>query len=139
MSLVGFNFSISSHPSGVDPDLFERELDDAWGSAVTFEIVAYTVANVGRFGRATMGNLQVETVEDLDAGQLADFESVAAAHSPTTPIQWQLDDYLPIAPHVGQTLYLSDVAREGGGTGGALCWFDGSLWRRVSDNATAST
>lgn len=138
MSLVGFNFFSSSHPSGVDPDLFERELDDAWGSAVTFEIVAYTVANVGRHGRATMGNLQVSTVEDLDAGQIAAFDAAVAAHSPSTPVQWLLDDYLPIAPHVGQTLYLSDVAREGGGTG-ALCWFDGSIWRRVSDNATAST
>lgn len=62
---------------------------------------------------------------------------VLSAHTPNPNYNFTLAD-APWEPLIGQTQWLSDVIAEGGAVG-CLCFWAGEQWRRVSDNAIAST
>ena len=137
MALFGFLISSSSHPAGVVLDLFERELDDAWSGAISFT-TTISAATWNKYGGVTVGNVEITTVETPDSSQETAMNNAIANNSQTYTVEWQIDNGpLPLNPTVGQTIYLSNIQREGGGTG-ALAWWDGTDWRRVSDNAVAT-
>lgn len=119
-------------------DQLAIELDAAWSGAITFTLTGNDVNSVQPYGCiVTIGLLAIDTVETPDAGQITAMETAISAHTADPSFAFTVAAP-PLNPATGRVAYLSDCAREGGGTGCA-CYFDGTDWRRISDNAVAST
>lgn len=122
-------------PALCNPWQFEIELDDAWSGAISFTL-GYVVTGEGPSGIMCSGYVYVVTPSDLSAGDLTILNDTIEDHVPVVPYPWTLA-VLPRTPAVGDQIYITDASREGGGTG-CICFWDGTDWRRVSDNAVAS-
>lgn len=118
-------------------DQLAIELDAAWSGAITFTLTGQAANVVQPYGMiVAAGLLAIDTVETPDAGQITAMETAISAHTADPSFAFTVAAP-PMNPFTGRVAYISDCAREGGGTG-CPCYFDGTDWRRTSDNAVAS-
>lgn len=138
--MAEFHYFIpSSNSNGIAIQQFAAELNAAWNDptpSIDFVVTA-DIASEDNFGTMKAGILHVITVETPDSGQESTLTDTVANHVPTYPTPWELTIFEPWKPDVGDVVYFSNISREGSGSG-ALAWWDGSQWLRVSDNAVAT-
>lgn len=123
--------------SGVFLPQLKLELAAAFSETPAFVDAIITQGQFSSDCVFKVGLIDVETDEASTESQtLTDLAAAIASHTPNPNYDFTLAAP-PWEPTVGQVQYLSDVIREGSGTG-CLCWWSGEQWLRVSDNAIAS-
>lgn len=120
-------------------DQLAIEINAAWTGTIPFTMTGNAVNIVQPHGMiVTIGLLSIDTgAITPDAAEEEAMTDAISAHSANPSFAFTVAAP-PMNAATGRVAYLSDCAREGGGAG-CPCYFDGTDWRRCSDNAVAST
>lgn len=137
----------ASFPAGVALAQLSTELESVWPADLfppgTMEDGLLMLVRGGapaRNGVITNGNLEIETTRDLTTQENSDAIAHFLTHVPVFAEEIPNVADLAAGSYTGQTQYVRDVPRQGGGSGVICYWSEGDrTWRRMRDDVVVTT
>lgn len=127
-------------PVGCLMSQLSEEMVAVWPADV-FPITMIHRGKPGDGGVITAGNLTIVTQRVLTAPENSDALAFFPTHVPVIGAQGGvLTANLSAGAFQGEQVYVSDEPRQGNGTFGVVCYWDGNdrTWRRLRDDASVA-